>query len=493
MVWSNSDIYGPRPTSGRYEPQPASGRYEPQPASGRYEHSTTIVLAPRRAIACIIDTVARKVSPVGAYGEVLELRSVAPGQPKYRLLRDALVALIRDLPPGSGVPTERELSERFRVSRGTVRQALDRLEAEQRIYRHQGKGTFVARQKIDQVLELTSHTDYVRARGMEPTSRLIGVVRTPAQADVAAMLALAEGDEILQIERVRLADEEPLAVEMVCLDARRFDGIAAVLGESQSLYELLRARYGVELAWAEETIEAVAAPEREAGLLGIASGAPVLLLCRQSFDPIGRPVELVRSVYRADRFRFHTRLEPSAASAAPLPPGTRLRLATVADCPGAARVFVSAWRAGYAGIVEQAVLDALDEEDIADWLGTLTHSNGPTTWVAESADGEILAFSRHGEDPLDSRRGHIYSLYVAAAATGRGIAKALLDHDLQVLSERGLDTVTLWVFEQNQAARGLYASFGFVPDGARRVEPQYGAQEIRMRRTVANRPPGSAP
>ena len=153
-------------------------------------------------------------------------------------------------------------------------------------------------------------------------------------------------------------------------------------------------------------------------------------------------------------------------------PQVRLRLATPADAPGLARVFVLAWRSGYVGIVEEPVLDALDEIEIADWLGTMTSSNGPTTWLAESADGGVLAFSRHGEDPEDSRRGHIYSLYVDPAATGRGIAKALLDHDLQLLGERGLGTVTLWVFEHNQAARGLYTSFGFLPDGARRVEPR---------------------
>ena len=405
-------------------------------------------------------------------------------QPKYRLLHDALGALIRDLPAGSGMPTERELCERFGVSRGTVRQALDHLEAEQRIYRHQGRGTFVAGPKMDHLLELSSHTALFRARSMEPGSRLIGVSRVPAPVEVAAMLALAEGEEILQIERVRLADDEPLAVEVLHLAARHFDGIAAVLGESQSLYELLRARFGVELAWAEETIEAALSPCREASLLGIPAGAPVLVLCRQSFDAIGRPVEFVRSFYRADKFRFRTRLQPPADTTGPaLPTETRLRLATAADASGLARVFVSAWRDGYPGIVAQAVLDALDEEDIADWLGTLTSSNGPTTWALESADAEILAFSRHGEDPSDSRRGHIYSLYVAPHAKGRGIAKALLRHDLQLLSESGLDTVTLWVFEQNQAARHLYESFDFVPDGARRVEPQYGAQEIRMRRT----------
>jgi GntR family transcriptional regulator len=407
------------------------------------------------------------------------------------VLRDAIVEIIRGLPAGSAVPTERELCERFGVSRATVRQALDCLETEQRIYRHQGKGTFVARPKIDQTLELSSHTETIYARGMEPASRLIGITRAPAEPDVAAMLGLSEGDDVFQIERVRLGDDEPLAVELLFLDARRFDDIAAVIGESRSLYQLLRARYGVELASADETIEAVAAPDREADLLGIASGVPALLLSRQSFDCEDRPVEFVRSIYRADRFRFRARLQPATTTQTPtLPAGTRLRLAAPTDALDLARVFVSAWRDGYRGIVPQSVLDALDERDIADWLGTLTSSSGPTTWVVESSSGEIIAFSRHGADPSDGRRGHVYSLYVAPPSSGRGIAKALLEHDLRLLSSQGLDTVTLWVFEENQAARNLYASFGFVPDGARRVEAQYDTQEIRLRRTGLRGQPG---
>jgi len=432
------------------------------------------------------------MSTAQAKGDVLELSNATPGRPKYRLLRDAIVEIIRELPAGSGVPTERELGSLFGVSRATVRQALDCLEIEQRIYRHQGKGTFVARPKIDQSLELSSHAESIHARGMEPISRLIGITRVPAEAAVAAMLDLVEGDEVFQIERVRLADDEPLAVELLFLDARRFDDIAAVLGESRSLYQLLRARYGVEIASTEETIEAVAAPEREADLLGIPSGVAVLLRSRQSFDSDERPVEFVRSVYRADRFRFRTRLQPAVAKEiSPMPAGTRLRLATVADAPDLAKVFVSAWREGYGGIVPQSVLDALDERDIADWLGTLTSSNGPTTWVVESSSNEIIAFSRHGASQSDSRRGHIYSLYVAPAASGHGIAKALLEHDLQLLSSRGLDTVTLWIFEENHAARNLCASFGFVPDGARRVEAQYDTQEIRLRRTGLGHGPAS--
>lgn len=406
------------------------------------------------------------------------------GQPKYRQLRDALADLIRSMPAGASMPTERELCQQFGVSRGTVRQALDRLEAEQRIFRYQGRGTFVARPKIEQVLELTSHTEYIRARGMEPSSRLVAITRGPVEADVAEMIGLAEGDEALRVERVRLADGDPLAVEVVYLDAARFWAVADVLDHSGSLYELLRSRYGVELSWAEETIEALVAPEREADLLGVALGSTVLVLCRQSFDAAGAPVEYVRSVYRADRFRFRTRLSPAPPlPGRPLPGNTRLRLVTAADAPALAEVFVSAWLKSYGGIVPQPVLDALDPVEIADWLGTLVSSSGPTTWAVESDGGQVLGFSRHGEDPWDTRRGHIYSLYVSPSATGRGIAKALLDHDLRLLAQRGLNTVTLWVFEKNHAARNLYASFGFDPDGARRVEPQYGAQEIRLRRT----------
>jgi GntR family transcriptional regulator len=405
-------------------------------------------------------------------------------QPKHVALRERLSQLLLELPRGSALPTERELSEHYGVSRGTVRHALAQLEVEGRIFRRQGKGTFVAGPKMDQLLELTSYTEDTLSRGMKPSSRLIAVTRERASPEVAAMLALSEGEEVLCVERARLADGEAVAIEVLYLDARRFDGVAEVLGESQSFYELLGSRYGVELSWAEETIEAVAAPAREASILGAPSGLPLLLLRRQSLDSSGRPVEFVRSYYRADRFRFRTRLtRPGAGNGIALPPGTRLRLGTPGDARALAKVFVAAWRSSYVGIVAATVLDALDEAEVSDWLGRVTAGGGPTTWVVETSSGEVVAFSRHGEDPSDGRRGHIYSLYVAPWASGQGIAKAVLDHDLRLLSERGYETVTLWVFEANQAGRSLYESFGFAPDGARRVEPEYGAEEIRMRRS----------
>jgi GntR family transcriptional regulator len=404
-------------------------------------------------------------------------------RPKYRQLRDALASMIDDLPPGSVMPTERELCERFSVARGTVRQALNLLEVEQRIYRHQGKGTFATPPKIDQMLELVSHTEHIRARGMDPSSKVLSISSVPADGRTALLFDVQEGEEMLQIERVRLADGEPLAVELLLLHAPSFPGIADALS-TRSLYDVLRHRYGVELSFAEETIEVAVSAEREADLLGVSAGAPVLVLCRHTFDATGRPVEYVRSHYRADRFRFRTRLHPATQGDHSLPPDLQLRLAGPEDARGLARVFIAAWHAGYPGIVRQEVLDALDEDETADWLGSLTARNGLTTWLVQSQAGTVLAFSRHGEDPADSRRGHIYSLYVHPDAGGRGVGSALLEHGLRLLAHRGLDTVTLWVFEGNEAARRLYASFGFTPDGARRVEPEYGAQEVRLRRST---------
>jgi GntR family transcriptional regulator len=408
------------------------------------------------------------------------------GQPKYRLLRSALLEQIRGLPEGAPLPTERELCAGFGVSRATVRHALQRLEGEQRIYRRQGKGTFVARAKIEQRLGLTSHTEEMRARGMVPGSKLIDVSRIAASSEVAGALQLGEGAEVLQIERLRLADGEPIAIEVLYLNAERFDGISAALGESGSLYQLLHSDYGVDLASADETIEAVVAGSREAGLLGCGKDAPLLLLSRLSLDTRGRPTEYVRSLYRGDRFRLRRHLERGREDPPQAPPA--LRAAVEADAAALAAVFVSSWQAGYPGIVDDAVIAALDEAEVAGWLLPMA-SGSMQTVLAESAEGSVLGWLRYGDDPDDPRNGHIYSLYVRPSAGGRGVGRELLEHGIAQCGAGGRP-VTLWVFEANARARRLYRSAGFEPDGGRRVEAEYGAQEIHLTRPArADEPP----
>ena len=403
--------------------------------------------------------------------------------PKYQTIHDALLAIIDGLPAGSPMPTERELCQTYAVSRATIRQALGQLEIEQRIFRRQGKGTFVARAKIEQRLELMSHTEGMRASGLSPSSKLIDVRRVAAGSDVGARLSLSPKAEVLRIERLRLADGEPIAIEVVFLSAARFDGISSVLSDSASLYQLLSSNYGVELASAEETIEAVVAEGREAGLLRCAPGVPLLMLSRRTLDTTGQPVEFVRSLYRGDRYRFQTGLRrPQQVHADNDDRPARVRLAVAADAAALASVFIEAWRGGYRGIVADEVIDGLDFEQTATWLGELIVSKSAQTLVAETTPGHVVGFTRFGPEPDNPGNGHIYALYVAPSASGRGIGGLLLDKALAVLDPLSVRPVTLWVFEDNDRARRLYTDAGFVPDGGRRVEDLYGAQEVRMRR-----------
>jgi GntR family transcriptional regulator len=407
---------------------------------------------------------------------------------KYRDLYDALSQRLEHLPGGAQLPTERELCEGYGVSRPTVRRALQQLQVEQRISRQQGRGTFAARPKINLALGLTSLSEDMLAHGVVPETKLIDVSRFKADAEIGARLGLEPDGEVLRVERLRLGDGEPVAIEVLFVSTARFDGISAALGLGKSFYQLLHTDYGVDLASAEETIEAVAVGVREAGLLGIPPGAPVLLLSRRTVDTSGRPTEYVRSLYRADRFRLRSFLERPAASWALLDRAPTVRLAMGADVPEIARVFVSAWRSAYPGIVDDDILASLDEVEIATWIRGLIRSPNQTTVVAVSRENRVVGFARFGEDPEDNRRGQIYSLYAAPEEAGHGVEWALLQLALKALAEHSTRVVTLWVFEANADALSFYRSVGFVLDGARRVEPQYGAPEVRMIRDAATEP-----
>lgn len=243
------------------------------------------------------------------------MRASTPGNesddaivPKYYEVRQWLRQHIDGLPPGTPVPAERSLSERFNLSRTTVRQALHDLAVEGRIVRMQGRGTFVATPKVTQNIQLTSYTEDMEAQGLRPGAHLVDVTITDAEADVANNLDVLEGAAVIRIERVRYANGEPMAVETVYLDHVRFPEIVDRLSEDSSLYAIFDEDYGVLPAQGEETIETVLAPPSVSRLLGTDSTTPMLMLTRTSRDAQGRPVEHVRSLYRGDRFRLATRL-----------------------------------------------------------------------------------------------------------------------------------------------------------------------------------------
>jgi GntR family transcriptional regulator len=230
------------------------------------------------------------------------------GEPKHYWLKGRLAELSARMPAGTRLPGERGLAAEYATSRTTVRRAVADLVIEGRLERVHGKGCFVARPKVAQPVALGSYTDDMRAIGIAPAARLIRLCTERADGEVAARLDIRKGSPAVALERLRLADGEPMAVERAVLPAARLPGLATALRKEMrgrgSLYALLATSYGIRPGRARIGIETALATPREAGLLGVEVGLPMLVLSQLSVDDRGRPIEWVRSVYRGDRYTF---------------------------------------------------------------------------------------------------------------------------------------------------------------------------------------------
>ncbi len=235
-------------------------------------------------------------------------------RPKHAQLRDALVRLAGDLGPEAAIPSERELMATYDVSRATVRTAIDALVADGLLHRVHGKGTFVARPRLESRLHLASFSQDMRRRGLAPATRLLAIERLEPPADVADFLG---GGEAWRIDRVRLADGQPIALEHAWYSGTLLPGLDGHdLGGS--LYALLAEEYDVVIDAAEQTIWGESAQGRTAGLLAASPHTPLLVFQRLS-SSLGRPVEHVVSRYRGDRYQLHMSLsrDDSTPPAAP--------------------------------------------------------------------------------------------------------------------------------------------------------------------------------
>lgn len=234
--------------------------------------------------------------------------AVTPGPvPKHAQLRAILLSDIGTTWPAHAViPSERELSARHGVSRATVREALRQLIEEQKLYTVQGKGTFVAGERVQSHLHLASFTEDMRRRGMVATTLVRHIESAVPPLDVRAALALNDGETAWCIERLRLANGIPMALELGWYSPR----VAPDLGErelSGSLYGVLAERYGVRIDAAEQTVWAETVSGDTATSLDVVPGSAVLVFRRTS-RASGIPVEHVTSWYRGDRYQVHMAL-----------------------------------------------------------------------------------------------------------------------------------------------------------------------------------------
>jgi GntR family transcriptional regulator len=225
-------------------------------------------------------------------------------EPKYYTVKRHLLAIIDSLDMGSVLPTERDLAAELGTSRTTVRQAVVELVAEGRLFRRRGSGTYVAEPKMEWPLHLTSFTAQAAQNGFTASNQLLSLERLKADDGVAERLGLPPGAPIWRMERLRLADERPMAVETSHLSVQRFPRLSRHIRQEQSLYAVLDRVYGVVPSSARESISTAPASPREAQLLNTDIGAPMLVLGRHSHDGSGNPVEWVTSWYRGDRVTF---------------------------------------------------------------------------------------------------------------------------------------------------------------------------------------------
>jgi len=219
---------------------------------------------------------------------------------RYQEARDQIMAFIaaQRLERGSRLPTERQLSETLGVSRPTVRQALELLEADGLINRRQGSGTYVAEPRVTvDVRVLVSLTRSILASGMTPGARVLVSEVIPASAELADRFAVPPHTPLQHFERLRFADGRLVALERSWFPASIAPNLNAFDLEHRSIYDVLEREYGVKLLRAEQSFDASVADEAVAALLECEPGSPLMVVHRLSFDFNGRPVE-----YAVDRF-----------------------------------------------------------------------------------------------------------------------------------------------------------------------------------------------
>jgi GntR family transcriptional regulator len=221
-------------------------------------------------------------------------------------LREAIMK--GEFTQGDALPSESVLNRTFGISRTTARSALDQLENDGLVSRRAGRGSIVLPPKVDQPLNLlASFAEDMNARGLVPSYRALSIASSRLPAEVAVLLDVERGTKAIAVERLLLADGQPLASSLAWLSPNIVPvshlPAAQVLG-SKSLYQWIETTVGVRITFGEEYIEAGVAESPLDERLGIRAGSPVLIARRLSRCTQGRPVEHAVMHYRADRYRF---------------------------------------------------------------------------------------------------------------------------------------------------------------------------------------------
>jgi len=205
-------------------------------------------------------------------------------------------------PPGSYIPTEAQLEERFNVSRATIRKALSELVHQGYLERRRSKGTIVAGVKLEENLqELCSFTDQFISKGIQLVTKIIDFQTIACSEKIARKLEIEPGKPVHYMQRLRLVEDAPVALEHWYAPESYFPGLSKDLfgetGLEQSTYYILYQNYDLKVVKAEDSMSAVSLRQSEAELLCVDEGIPALLRTRLSYNATGTPVSYGSGIY----------------------------------------------------------------------------------------------------------------------------------------------------------------------------------------------------
>lgn len=239
---------------------------------------------------------------------ILQDSKISYYQQLYSILRKEIARGVWK--PGDRLPSEAELIKAYGVSRITVRQAFELLVHDGLVYRRRGSGTYVTIPPIEHGLNrIISFTEDMQRRGLHPGTEVIIGRLEPATMEIAAKLDIEPGTELAVLERLRLADGEPMSLEISHLVHRLCLGVLESDYALIPLHEALRERYGIRLARANQAIRAVAADKTLAARLLVPAGSPLFYIERVSFRQANTPVEYLQVYHRGDRYVLYNELK----------------------------------------------------------------------------------------------------------------------------------------------------------------------------------------
>ncbi|HTV06284.1 MAG TPA: GntR family transcriptional regulator [Acidobacteriaceae bacterium] len=229
-------------------------------------------------------------------------------EPIYRQIQNAIRRRIDSgqLKPGNPVPSERELARLHKVSLMTARHALSELARDGIVERRHGVGTFVAPPRV-QFNKLLGYTEQMASLGLTANSRVITCGIVTREHEIAARLGMAPTARLGKVERVRLAGDEPVALETCYWSADEFPNLVNAPLERLSLFGVMEREFGVGLAYSDEEIDATDADLRLADILAITRGSPLLRIRQLIFSTKSRATVYVVGFYRSGRHTLRVR------------------------------------------------------------------------------------------------------------------------------------------------------------------------------------------